>query len=133
MNSRGYYSVSYIGYCADEEKRYSKRILNERYPLVEENILEKDILEWAKNIPIFNDFYKYNRRCGCMYCPMASLKEIAYLYKYYPDNYSYMLNKIRETERKVEQKYGKPFAIRGGKYNADYIDYIIKTKWVNKL
>ena len=111
----------------------TKRILNERYPLVEENVLEKDILEWAKNQPIFNDFYKYNRRCGCMYCPMASLKEIAYLYKYYPENYQYMIDKMKESEKKVEEKTGNPFAIRGGHYNADYVDYIIKNKWVNKL
>ena len=38
LNSLGYYTVSYIGYCADEEKRFSKRALlkrTERYPLVE--------------------------------------------------------------------------------------------------
>lgn len=114
MKSLGYNTIFYIGYCKDEERRYSIRTLNERYPLVEENILEDTILEWAKTQPIFDDFYKYNRRCGCMYCPMASLKEIAYLYKYYPENYYYMLDKIRQTEQKVEKEKGKPFAVRGG-------------------
>lgn len=41
LNSLGYYTVAYIGYCADEEKRFNKRALRqdrERYPLVEEGI-----------------------------------------------------------------------------------------------
>ena len=114
MKSLGYNTIFYIGYCKDEERRYSIRVLNERYPLVEENVFESDILEWAKTQSIFDDFYKYNKRCGCMYCPMASLKEIAYLYKYYPENYYYMLDKIRQTEQKVAKEKGKFFAVRGG-------------------
>lgn len=48
MNSLGYYVVSYIGYCADEEKRFLKRATAKRkevYPLAEQGIVEKDILE----------------------------------------------------------------------------------------
>lgn len=137
MKSLGYNTYFYIGYCKDEERRYSKRsnILNEIYPLVDCGVLEQDILEWAKTQPIFNDYYKYNKRCGCMYCPMSSLLNLAYLYKYYPQNFEYMLYKMRESEKKVSEKLGRPFAIRGENpnYNADYVENIVKTKWIKKL
>ena len=138
LNSIGYYTVSYIGYCADEEKRYNKRALpqdRECYPLVEKGIIENEIWEWAKTQPIFNDYYKYNRRCGCMYCPLASYLNFAYLYKYYPAHFQYMIEKMRETERLREIELGRPFSVISSnpKYNADYLEDIIKTKWLKKL
>lgn len=138
LNSLGYYVVAYIGYCADEEKRFSKRTLlnkTERYPLVEEGVREDTILEWAKTQPIFNHFYETQRRCGCMYCPLSSYLNFAYLYKYYPDNFSYMLEKMRETEAIRERELGRPFSVISSnpKYNADYLENIIKTKWLKKL
>ena len=101
LNSRGFYSICYIGYCVDEEKRYAKRKtakITEIYPLVEENIKEDTIRAWAKTQSIFNHFYETQRRCGCMYCPMTSLLNYAYLYKYYPENFAFMIKKMRETE-----------------------------------
>ena len=70
-----------------------------------------------------------------MYCPMSSLLNLAYLYKYYPQNFDYMLTKMKESEKKVSEKYGRPFVIRGNNpnYNADYIRNIVKTKWLKKL
>ena len=136
MKGLGYNTYFYIGYCKDEEKRYGKRsVLQEIYPLVGGRVLERDILEWAKTQPIFNDYYKYNRRCGCMYCPMASMLNLAYLYKYYPENFEYMIDKIRASERNVSMKLGRPFSCRSAnpKYNADYIERIVKTKWLKKL
>jgi 3'-phosphoadenosine 5'-phosphosulfate sulfotransferase (PAPS reductase)/FAD synthetase len=138
LNSLGYYTVAYIGYCADEEKRFSKRALfsgREKYPLAEAGILENSILEWAKTQPIFNHFYETNKRCGCMYCPMSSYLNYAYLCKYYPDNFQYMIEKMRETEQIREKQYGRPFSVISSnpKYNADYLENIIKTKWLKKL
>lgn len=138
MKKSGFYVVSYIGYCADEEKRFSKRVdlqKVERYPLVEEKIDENTILEWAKNQPIFNHYYETQKRCGCMYCPMASHITYAYLYKYYPENFAFMIDKMRETEKIREKKYGRPFSCISSnpKYNSEYLERIIKTKWVKKL
>ena len=138
MKSLGFYIVHYIGYCLDEEKRWGKRVNKnkvERYPLVEEGILESTILEWAKDQPIFNNFYKINKRCGCMACPMAKYLDFAYLYKYYPENFQYMIEKMRETEKIREQELGRPFSVISSnpKYNADYLENIIKTKWLAKL
>ena len=93
------------------------------------------ILEWAKTQPIFNNYYKTNKRCGCMYCPMSSYLNFAYLYKYYPENFRYMLEKMRETEELREKELGRPFSVISSnpKYNADYLEHIVKTKWLKKL
>lgn len=138
LNSLGYYVVHYIGYCADEERRFNKRLNAqkvERYPLAENGITEDGIWKWAKTQPIFNHFYETNKRCGCMYCPISSYLNYAYLYKYYPDYFQYMIEKMRETERLRETELGRPFSVISSnpKYNADYLENIIKTKWLKKL
>ena len=138
MKSQGFYIVSYIGYCADEEKRFAKRVdlqKVERYPLVEENIEESTIWQWAKTQPIFNHYYETQKRCGCMYCPMASKLTYAYLFKYYPTQFDFMIGKMRETELIRSKEFGGPFSVTSSnpKYNADYLERIIKTKWVYKL
>lgn len=128
--------VSYIGYCVDEEERYTKRhTKHEIYPLVENGIFETDILQWAQNQPIFNNYYLTNKRCGCMYCPMASYINYAYLYKYYPEQYKYMIDKMRETERIREDELGRPFSCIQSNpiYNADYLDNQIKTRYIHEL
>lgn len=70
-----------------------------------------------------------------MYCPMTSYLDFAYLYKYYPQNFHYMIEKMREAELIREQQFGKPFSVISfnSKYNADYLENIIKTKWLKKL
>ena len=138
MKSQGFYVVYYIGYCSDEENRFSKRVsFNkvERYPLVEENISENVIWTWAKSQPIFNHFYETQKRCGCMYCPLSSKLNFAYLYKYYPQNFDFMIDKMRETEKIREKQLGRSFSCTSSnpKYNADYLEKIIKTKWLKKL
>ena len=136
MKSIGRYVVHYIGYCADEVGRMSKREnKTEIYPLAENGINESFILEWAKNIDIFNNYYLTNTRCGCMYCPLSDKLNFAYLYKYYPEHFAYMIEKMRETEELRERELGRPFSIISSnpKYNADYLENIIKTKWIYKL
>lgn len=136
MKSLGKNTIFYIGYCADEFKRFDKRVhTNEIYPLVEMRINEIQILEWAKTVNLFNNYYLTNTRCGCMYCPLASRINFAYLYKYYPDKFAYMIDKMRETERIRERELNRPFSVISSnpKYNSDYLENIIKTKWIHKL
>lgn len=138
LNKVGFYVVNYIGYCADEERRFNKRLSAKKleiYPLAENGINEDVILEWSKTQPIFNNYYKTNKRCGCMYCPMSSFLNFAYLYKYYPENFRYMLEKMRETEELREKELGRPFSVISSnpKYNADYLEHIVETKWLKKL
>lgn len=137
MKSQGCYVVSYIGYCADEEKRYAHRgeKKKEVYPLVDFGITEDRIWQWAKTQPIFNNFYKVNRRCGCMYCPAADRYNLAYLLTYYPHEYERFMQLCRDTESAVERKTGKKHSIFQGnaKYNTDWVDRSIKEKWLSKF
>lgn len=138
LAKQGKQVISYIGFCADEKARFEKRKngnITEIYPLADYNIKEQTILEWARSVELFNDYYKYNDRCGCMFCPLASRKEMAYLAKYYPSQYDVMIVLMRDTEQRLSKELGRPFAIMDsrGKYNADYIDNCIKTKWLPKL
>ena len=122
------------GYLKDAVAEYKKRL--SQYARVDEvNIKEEKILEWARNQTIFNHFYETQKRCGCMYCPMSAYITYAYLYKYYPNNFSYMMDKMRETEKIREAELGRPFSVISSnpKYNADYLENIIKIKWLKIL
>lgn len=123
----GYRPVHYIGYCADETKRFKYNIGDYKdkdicYPLAEENINEIDIHSWAKNIPVFNNWYKYFYRQGCMYCPFITRKALAYMYLYYNDKYNTYLNMINKYEVKFQRSYFDKYI--------DDIDSIIRNKWI---
>ena len=124
----------YIGYCYDEKSRYEKRKkTNEIYPLVDYEIEEKYILDWAKNQKIYNNYYKVCNRCGCVFCPLTSLMTKAYLLKYYPEIYNKMIYYMIDTEISMECKSGKIYSAYHGKYDTAYLDRIVKTKWLPKL
>lgn len=138
MLANGKSVIFYIGYCADERKRFEKRKaqnITEIYPLADFGIHESTILQWAKNEPLFNDYYKYNERCGCMFCPLASRKTYAYLAKYYPTKFNEMIELMKESEKIYEIRYGRPFSIISSnpKYNADYLYNNILNKHLPKL
>lgn len=138
LKSQGLECIHYIGYCADEKKRFEKRKENgitEIYPLVDFNIQEKDILSWAKNVSLFNDFYKFMTRCGCMFCPMITKIELAYLYKYYHDEYNFLIEIMKREEKRLSFLYGRKISVSSGnpKYDAEYLDNITRTKWLPKL
>ena len=108
----------YIGFCADEQRRFKRDI----YPIADFDIKESQILEWAKDQPIFNDYYKTNRRCGCYMCPMASMVEDTYLYTHYPQLFSTKMAMAAKTEYDFEQKHNRPFSVwqPNPKYNTEY-------------
>lgn len=139
MKTLGKNVVSYIGYCVDERERFEKRKngdnITEIYPLADFAIEEKTILEWAKNEPIFNDYYKYNDRCGCMFCPLSSRKNYAYLAKYYPEQFDTMIKLMSRSEKVQSEILGRPFSVISSnpKYNADYLRDNIYNKWLPRL
>ena len=137
LKQQGCYLVNYIGYCADEQIRAQRNIKKKKsvYPLIEFGIEQDYILEWAKTVPVFNDYYKYNRRCGCMLCPMASMSNMAYLLKYYPNEYKKLMALAKAHEDYVLSEYGKPFSVFSGnpKYNTEYRDRVIREKYLPKL
>lgn len=130
LKSRGERLISYIGFCADEVNRFKND--GNIYPLAEENIVESTILEWAKNEPIFNDYYKYNKRCDCMYCPMACMQNLAYLYRYYPEHYNYFMEECHKTEKVRSDALGHPFSVfqSNPKYDSYYYDKRVKEHFI---
>jgi 3'-phosphoadenosine 5'-phosphosulfate sulfotransferase (PAPS reductase)/FAD synthetase len=137
MRQQGCYVVHYIGYCADEEKRYAHRgdKKKEVYPLVDFGVTEDRIWEWAKTQPIFNHYYQVNRRCGCMYCPCASRLQLTYLLTYYPDEYEKFMQMCRESEEALSKKLGKKHCIfqSNPKYDTDYVDRSVREKYLPKF
>ena len=135
LRGKGLRTVQYIGFCADEESRFKYTIgefdSNSEfiYPLAEEGIIEQDILKWAKSQPIFNNYYKYNFRQGCMYCPMASIDNLTYLAKFYPYEFEWFIDKCIETEN----IYHTGVFQSQSKYNAQYYKEIIKNKYLPRL
>lgn len=128
LKSFGCRPVWYIGFCADEEKRFKYEIgsfndfsiANYIYPLAEEGIIESDVLLWARKQDIFNNYYLFNNRCGCMGCPMSALKSWTYLYLYYREEYDFFISKMINGKQLYNIERGK------------YIDYIVKNKWVDR-
>jgi 3'-phosphoadenosine 5'-phosphosulfate sulfotransferase (PAPS reductase)/FAD synthetase len=128
--------LAYIGFCADETKRFKYELGDWKnqdvcYPLAEEGIEEYQILEWAKNQPIFENYYKYFSRQGCRICPFMTMKEMAYLYITDKESFDYMFKCIKETENKIFLKKGKKYLFRGE--GADIIKERVISKWVNQI
>ena len=104
--------TAYIGFCSDEAKRFRVNVggwnpneyQDECYPLAEEGIEEKDVLEWAKTMDIFEGHYKTNTRQSCWLCPLSSFDgTVSLLVNHRPlfDVYVCMLELH-------EMKWGKP-------------------------
>ena len=135
MKAQGKRVINYIGFCYDEPKRF-KYDLHDRennvtqiYPLAEMGVYEEDILEWAKQQPIYNGFYLENRRCGCMGCPMSSMNDFVYLKEHYPEQFDYFMGLAKETEEIRGAMLGRQFSVWGPpKYDTDY-----KIKRVNEI
>jgi 3'-phosphoadenosine 5'-phosphosulfate sulfotransferase (PAPS reductase)/FAD synthetase len=128
--------LAYIGFCADETQRFKYELGDWKnqdvcYPLAEEGIEEWQILEWAKNQPIFENYYKYFSRQGCRICPFMTMKEMAYLYITDKESFDYMFKCIKETENKIFLKKGKKYLFRGE--GADIIKERVISKWVNQI
>lgn len=123
--------IAYIGLCADEQKRFKYEVgggWEEQiicYPLAEEGIEESTILEWARNNPIFENWYKHLTRQGCKFCPMIQLKELAYMYKYEPQSFEQYGIYAREYEAKLKRPLMSDWW--------DVIEKRVKTKWLSIL
>lgn len=122
--------LAYIGFCADETKRFKYELGDWKnqdccYPLAEEGITEDIILEWAKSQPIFKDWYKHFKRQGCMWCPMLSRKEMAYMYVHYPESWEEYTDMIRKYEARFNtEMFGETI---------DRLKYRVETKWAEIL
>ena len=93
--------VHYIGFCADEVKRFKDN--SDIYPLAELNIYESEVLEYAKQCDIFDGWYKSFTRLGCKFCPCGTYKEYAWEYLYNRKEFEERFEKIRNYEKNIIQ------------------------------
>jgi len=129
--------VAYIGFCADETKRFKYAVGTEDwklqdccYPLAEEGIIESDILKWAQSQPIFGDYYKNLPRMGCQLCPYLTMKELAYLHESEPQKFDEYFRFVEETEEMIAKK-GRSWKFKN--YGGEIIRNRVINKWVPKL
>lgn len=81
---RGFTNVHYIGFCADEERRFYRIGLNNGtviYPIADAGICEDYILDWARHCELFDGWYEKFDRLGCTMCPYGKADEIEWLLK----------------------------------------------------
>lgn len=116
--------IHYIGFCADETKRFKDN--DDIYPLVILGINENEILEEAKKIKLFDDYYKVCNRQGCMFCPMLSRRELAYIYLKYPDKYLQFLRFVKNYEDTFNTQFY-------GKQTLESVHAHVRDKWVPLL
>lgn len=134
ISSQNCRPVAYIGLCADETQRFKYAIGNIEegqdviYPLAEEGICEAEINIWAKTQPIFEGYYKYFDRQGCMLCPFLTMKEMAFLLKTEPETFEYMFNCIKDTEKRILEEKSTEWLFRGE--GADIIKKRVREKWL---
>ena len=77
-----YKAVSYVGIAADEPKR----IKNERYPLMDWGITEKEALRICYDRGYdFGGLYQIYRRCSCWCCPLQGIGELRKLRQHHPE------------------------------------------------
>ena len=69
-----------------------------------------------------------------MYCPMISMTALAYMLKYYPNNYNELMKLAKETEVLRERELGRPFSVFDRpKYNSDYKNKRVHEVYLPKL
>ena len=121
--------VAYIGFCADEVKRFKYKVgtwnpeenQDVCYPLAEEGIVEDTILEWARTQPMFGDWYKVFKRQGCCFCPFLSTMEMAYMAKYFPDRWEKFIKCVEGHEQKYKRNWKTDYDVAELKRRAEGI------------
>ena len=94
-----YKAVSYVGIAADEPKR----IKNERYPLMDWGITEKEALRICYDRGYdFGGLYQIYRRCSCWCCPLQGIGELRKLRQHHPE----LWERLREMDKRALAQFG---------------------------
>mgnify|MGYP003219041800 CR=1 FL=1 len=94
-----YKAVSYVGIAADEPKR----IKNERYPLMDWGITEKEALRICYDRGYdFGGLYQIYRRCSCWCCPLQGIGEPRKLRQHHPE----LWERLREMDKRALAQFG---------------------------
>ncbi len=96
---------SYQGIAADESHRMQDDEQN-RYPLIEWGMTEKDCLEYCYSLGFrWGGLYEKRRRVSCYLCPLQSLPELKMLWRDYPELWSNMKRLDALSNRKFRPDY----------------------------
>ncbi len=77
-------SVSYVGIAADEPYRIARAKENQRLPLVELGMIERQCFEWCQENDLLSPIYSDSWRGGCWFCHNQSIDQLRLLRKNYP-------------------------------------------------
>ena len=74
-----------IGYAFDENRSVANENgLNFIYPLKDHRINEYEVLQMTKDLDIYNPYYDFFFRGGCIGCPKQALEQLVKTIKFYP-------------------------------------------------
>ena len=81
--------IQYIGYCADEEKRTSKKLYSSydvEYPLVDAGVTTEQALQICYDNGFdFGGVYEHHSHYNCWLCPLQRVGELKSIFDDYPD------------------------------------------------
>ena len=88
LNKIGDY-IEYLGIAADEPKRTNKIKANQRHPLYDWGITEKNALAYCYSKGFtWGGLYEKFDRVSCYLCPLQPLRELRKLYNEFPELWS---------------------------------------------
>lgn len=94
--------VQYIGYCADEDKRTSKKLYSSydvEYPLVNAGITTNDALQICYDYGFdFGGVYEHHSHFNCWLCPLQKKSELYEVFKREPNLWANLHSMQWETD-----------------------------------
>lgn len=97
--------ISYIGIAYDEPDRLARLEKNEKAPLAEWKMTERDCLEYIKEKGLYNPLYDKFKRLGCWFCVKQSLDSLRILRKEYPELWDTLLKWQLDSEVRFRTDY----------------------------
>lgn len=98
----------YIGYAVDEKTR-CKLNQNEKYPLVEWGITEKQALEYCYSKGLnWGGLYEKFHRLSCWCCPLSRIGELRILFNDFPE----LWKELEEMDRKSFRRFRSNYSVK---------------------
>ena len=94
--------TQYIGYCADEAKRTSKKLYSSyevSYPLVDAGITTTDAKKICEDYGFnFGGVYEHHSHFNCWLCPLQRKKELNWIFEHDKEKWEYLRKMQLETD-----------------------------------
>lgn len=123
LKKQGDYII-YIGIAYDEPKRFQRLDKNERAPLYEWKMTEKDCLQYIKEKGLYNPLYDKFRRLGCWFCVKQGLDSLRVIRQDYPE----LWEKLLEWQKDSEIKFNPRYTVQDLEARFSQEDYFIENK-----